>query len=64
MATYRGAVIFSDVNTWDQVGPVVINTVEAANRAEAMQELRKAAWDELDSRINDVTAEVIHVERL
>ena len=61
---WKGAVIFSDVSTWDQVGPAFIGEVIAEDKAEAMRELRRMAWDQLDSRINDVTSEIIHMERI
>lgn len=59
MTTWTANVGVFDIDTNNQIGEYQSVEVDANDAAEARKKIRAAAWEDIDSRVNDVRVELL-----
>ena len=57
-------VILRDSDTAQQIGECGYYEVRATSKLEAAREIRRKAWEDVDTRLNDVWLELLDLMRL
>jgi hypothetical protein len=52
-------VLLRDLETSNQIGECWLEEVQAPDEAEAERRIRNKAWDNVDTRLNDVSIELV-----
>lgn len=52
-------VLLRDIETGNQIGECWLEEVRAPNKAEAGRRIINKAWDNVDTRLNDVSIELV-----